>query len=104
MHLWLTRFQSCSDAQDCAVISVYKQVSLVAAANGFHEPLFQVLESALGTELGVGSVVAQPQPGLSAKQAAVLGYRPLTPADAADLHLAMPVAFLDAPVLGKALT
>lgn len=79
------------------------QVNLVAAADGFHEPLFQVLESALGTELGVGSVVTQPQPGLSAKQAARLGYKPLTPADAADLHLVMPVAFIDTPMLGKTL-
>ena len=73
----------------------------MAAADGYYEPLFQVLESTLATELGVTSVVAQPQPGLSQSVATGLGYRALTPSDLAELHMVMPLSFWDAPVLGK---
>ncbi len=79
------------------------QVCMVATANeergrGHCAALFEVLSSMLEI-LKVETVILQPPPGSNTTWAKKLGFSPMHPASVADLHMAMPIAYLDAPVL-----
>lgn len=86
--------------------SLPAQVSLVAVEEGERrkgqtKALFAILEGSL-EELGIPSLVMEP-PASNVKWAQKLGFKAMHPMDVARLHTAIPVAFIDSPVMEKRL-
>ena len=84
--------------------SLPAQVSLCCVGEkerrkGQSKVLFTILEGAL-EELGIGSIVMDPT---DVRWARKLGFSPMHPMDVGRLHMAIPVAFIDAPVMEKQL-
>eukprot|EP00798_Chlamydomonas_sp_ICE-L_P020392 gene20392-27163_t len=84
------------------------QISLVATLEeerglGHCTALNEVLEMTL-KDLGVPSVVMQPQRNTLDMWIKKFGYSVMHPADAADLHTLVPLAYYDTPIVWKPLT
>ena len=77
------------------------QVSLVADSKqspGHVEPLFEILSS-LVQDLDIGSITLQPPEGADISWTKQLGFKPMHPSAVSELHMRVPLAYLDAPVL-----